>query len=156
MSAAIRINFWSKTSSNLTDAWQICGNFSANPWRPQHPSPSRIRREKAGSCRMKKTRRSFAFGSSQRNRMTLMFGAAPPLRAGFKRLVQLRISHHTAQHARRASSHHAPQVLQATMNFRRGEAAQLAMRIKRLKRRTFSLSLARPRPRTAFSLPQRA
>jgi hypothetical protein len=25
---------------------------------------------------MKKTRRSFAFGSSQRNRMTLMFGAA--------------------------------------------------------------------------------
>jgi hypothetical protein len=39
-------------------------------------SPPRIRREKAGSCRMKKTRRSFAFGSSQRNRMTLMVGAA--------------------------------------------------------------------------------
>jgi hypothetical protein len=39
-------------------------------------SPSRIRREKASSCRMKKARRSFAFGSSQRNRMTLMFGAA--------------------------------------------------------------------------------
>jgi hypothetical protein len=62
--------------SNLTAARQICGNIYANPWRPQHRSPSRIRREKAGSCRMKKTRRGFAFGSSQRNRMTLMFGAA--------------------------------------------------------------------------------
>jgi hypothetical protein len=39
-------------------------------------SPPRIRREKAGSCRMKKTCRSFAFDSSQRYRMTLMFGAA--------------------------------------------------------------------------------
>jgi hypothetical protein len=55
--------------------WQIHGNFSTNPWRPRHRSPSRIRREKAGSCRMKNACRSFAFGSSQRNRMTLMFGA---------------------------------------------------------------------------------
>jgi hypothetical protein len=31
---------------------------------------------------MKKTRRSFAFGSSQRNRMTLMFGAARSWRHG--------------------------------------------------------------------------
>jgi hypothetical protein len=68
--------------SNLTAAWQICGNFPSNPWRPQHRSPSRIRREKAGSCRMKKTRRAFAFGSSQRNRMTLMFGAARFRRSG--------------------------------------------------------------------------
>jgi hypothetical protein len=45
-------------------------------------SPPRIRREKASSCRMKKTRRSFAFGSSQRNRMTLMFGAARFWRPG--------------------------------------------------------------------------
>jgi hypothetical protein len=46
------------------------------------PSPSRIRREKAGSCRMKKTCRGFAIGSSQRNRMTLMFGAACFWRSG--------------------------------------------------------------------------
>jgi hypothetical protein len=45
-------------------------------------APPRIRREKAGSCRMKKTRRSFAFGSPQRNRMTLMFGAARFWRPG--------------------------------------------------------------------------
>jgi hypothetical protein len=43
---------------------------------------SHDRREKASSCRMKKTRRSFAFGSSQRNRMTLMFGAARFWRPG--------------------------------------------------------------------------
>jgi hypothetical protein len=67
---------------NLAAAWQIRGNFSANPWRLQRPSPPRIRREKAGSCRMKKARRSFAFGSSQRNRMTLMFGAARFWRPG--------------------------------------------------------------------------
>jgi hypothetical protein len=42
----------------------------------------RIRREKASSCRMKKTRRSFAFGSSQRYLMTLMFGAARFWRSG--------------------------------------------------------------------------
>jgi hypothetical protein len=103
--------------SNLTDARQIRGNISANPWLPQHPSPSGIRREKAGSCRMKKTRRSFAFGSSQRNRMTLMFGAARFWRPRLKRLMQLRISHHTARHACRAASPHAAQVLQATMDF---------------------------------------
>jgi hypothetical protein len=67
---------WSNRHPNLTAAWQICGNISANPWQPRHLSPPRIRREKASSCRMKKTRRGFAFGSSQRNRMTLMFGAA--------------------------------------------------------------------------------
>jgi hypothetical protein len=67
---------------NLTAARQIHVNFSANSWRPRHPSPSRIRREKAGSCRMKKARRGFAFGSSQRNRMTLMFGAARFWRRG--------------------------------------------------------------------------
>jgi hypothetical protein len=69
--------------SNLTAAWQIRGNISANPWRPRHPSPSRIRREKASPCR-KKTRRIFAFGSSQRNRMTLMFGAARFWRPGLR------------------------------------------------------------------------
>jgi hypothetical protein len=40
---------------------------------------------------MKKTRRGFAFGSSQRNRMTLMFGAAPFSATRRKRLTQLRI-----------------------------------------------------------------
>jgi hypothetical protein len=74
--------FSSNHRSNLTAAWQICGNISAIPWQPRRPSPSRIRREKAGACRMKKARRSFAFGSSQRNRMTLMFGADRSWRPG--------------------------------------------------------------------------
>jgi hypothetical protein len=73
-----------------------------------------------------------------------------------KRLAQLRISHHTARHARRASSLHAAQVLQATRDFGACESAHRVMRIKRLKRRAFSLSSARRKPRTAFSLPQRA
>jgi hypothetical protein len=72
----------SKRRSNLTAAWQIRGNFSANPWRPVHPSPSRIRREKASSCRMKNPRRGFASSSSQRNRMTLVFGTARFWRPG--------------------------------------------------------------------------
>jgi hypothetical protein len=53
---------------------------------------------------MKKTRRGFAIGSPQRNRMALMFGAALLLRAGFKRLICLRISHHAARHTRRDAS----------------------------------------------------
>jgi hypothetical protein len=40
---------------------------------------------------MKKACRGFAFGSSQRNRMTLMFGAARFLAARLKRFTQLRI-----------------------------------------------------------------
>jgi hypothetical protein len=56
---------------------------------------------------MKKTRRSFAIGSSQRNRMTLMFGRGSLLATERKRLTQLRISHRTARHARRAASPHA-------------------------------------------------
>jgi hypothetical protein len=50
-----------------------------------------LRREKAGSYRMKNACRGFAFGSSQRNRMTLMFGAAPLLATRLKRFTQLRI-----------------------------------------------------------------
>jgi hypothetical protein len=73
-----------------------------------------------------------------------------------KRFTQLRISYHTARHARRAASLHAAQVLQATMDFPRSEAARRVMWIKRLKRCDFSLSSARRKPRTAFSLPQRA
>jgi hypothetical protein len=65
-------------------------NHGSRVYRPS-ASPSRIRREKAGSCRMKNARRSFAFGSSQRNRMTLMFGAAPLLATRLKRFTQLRI-----------------------------------------------------------------
>jgi hypothetical protein len=56
-----------------------------------------------------------------------------------KRLTQLRISHPAARHARRAASPHAAQVLQATMDFRARESARRVMRIKRLKRRDFSL-----------------
>jgi hypothetical protein len=55
----------SNRRSNLTGAWQFRGNISANPWRPQHPSPSRIRREKAGCCRMKK--RAAVLPSVRRN-----------------------------------------------------------------------------------------
>ncbi|MEA2819712.1 MAG: hypothetical protein QOJ86_1716 [Bradyrhizobium sp.] len=82
--AGITMLWWSRRqrASNLTATWQICGNISANPWRPRHPSPSRIRREKTSSCRMKIPRRGFAFGSSQRNRMTLTFGAARFWRPG--------------------------------------------------------------------------
>jgi hypothetical protein len=42
------------------------------------------------------------------------------------------------------------------MDFRRGEVACFAMRIKRLKRRVFSLPSARREARLAFGLPQRA
>jgi hypothetical protein len=106
-------------SSNLTAAWQIRGNFSANPWQPQRVLPSRIRREKAGSCRMKNARRGFAFGSPQRNRMTLMFGAGSFLAARLKRLTQLRISHRAARCSQHGASPHAAQVLQATMESQR-------------------------------------
>jgi hypothetical protein len=81
---------------------------------------------------------------------------SPLLAARLKRLTQLRISHHTARHARRGSSPHAAQVLQATMDFAACEFARRIMRIKRLKRRAFSLSSPRQTLRTAFSLPQRA
>jgi hypothetical protein len=105
---------------------------------------------------MKNARRSFAFGSSQRNRMTLMFGAArfwrPDLNAS--RSFGFRIT--PARHARRAASPHAAQVLQATMDFIACESPRRVVRIKRLKRRAFSLSSVRRKLRTAFSLPQRA
>jgi hypothetical protein len=78
------------------------------------------------------------------------------LATGLKPLTQLRISHHTARRSRRAASLHAAQVLQATMDFGMCAFARHVMRIKRLKRRAFSLALARRTPRTAFSLPQRA
>jgi hypothetical protein len=105
---------------------------------------------------MKKTRRSFAFGSSQRNRMTLMFGAARSWRPGLKRFTQLRILHHAARHARSAASPHAAQVLQVTMDFAACASARRVMRIKRLKRRAFSQSSAGRTAKTAFSLPQHA
>jgi hypothetical protein len=80
----------------------------------------------------------------------------PLLATRLKRLTQLRISHHTARHACRAASPQAAQVLQATMDFGACASARPIMRIKRLKRRAFSLSSARRKLRTAFSLPQRA
>jgi hypothetical protein len=89
---------------NLTAARQIRGNIPANLCQPRQPYPSRIRREEAGSCRMKNACRSFAFGSSQRNHMTLMFGADALLVTRLKRLMQLRISHHAARYSRRAVS----------------------------------------------------
>jgi hypothetical protein len=73
-----------------------------------------------------------------------------------KRLTQLRILHHTARHSRRASSLHAAQVLQATMDFGAYESPRRVIRIKRLKRRDFSLSSAPQRAQLAFSSPQRA
>jgi hypothetical protein len=73
-----------------------------------------------------------------------------------KRFTWLRISHHTARHLRRGSSPHAAQVLQATMDFGACASARRVVQIKRLKRRAFSLSSARRKPRLAFSLPQRA
>jgi hypothetical protein len=80
----------------------------------------------------------------------------PFLATRLKRLTRNQISHHTARHARRAASAHAAQVLQATMDFQRSESARRVMRIKRLKRPDFSPSSARPKPKTAFSSPQRA
>jgi hypothetical protein len=103
-----------------------------------------------------KTRRSFAVGSSQRNRTTLMFGAAPLLATRLKHLTPASDFHHMARHLRRAASAHAAQVLQATMNFGACASARRVMRIKRLKRRAFSPSSGRRKPRTTFSLPQRA
>jgi hypothetical protein len=73
-----------------------------------------------------------------------------------KRFTQLRISHHTTRRARRAAASHAAQVLQAPMDFRARKRARRVMRIKRLKRRAFSLPSTRRSAQLAFSLPQRA
>jgi hypothetical protein len=78
------------------------------------------------------------------------------LATGFKRLMRNRISHHSARHSPPRLVAHAAQVLQATMDFRRGEAAHHAMRLKRLQQRTFSLPSARRSAQLAFGLPQRA
>jgi hypothetical protein len=73
-----------------------------------------------------------------------------------KRFTRNRISHHTARHAGRAASRHAAQVLQAAIDFRARESARHITRIKRLKRRAFSLPCARRKPRPTFTSPQRA
>jgi hypothetical protein len=65
------------------------------------------------------------------------------LETRLKRFTQHRISHQTARHAQRGASAHATQVLQATMDFGRSDVARLAMPIKGLKQRTFSLSSTR-------------
>jgi hypothetical protein len=103
-----------------------------------------------------KPRHGFAFGSSQRNRMTLMFGAARCWRPGLSasRSFEFRLTLRGICGA--GVSPHAAQVLQATMDFEACESARRAMRIKRLKCRAFSLSSARRKPHLAFSSPQRA
>jgi hypothetical protein len=64
-----------------------------------------------------------------------------------------KISRHTARHPRRALSLHAAQVLRAAMDFRRDDAARLAMQLKHLKRRIFSLPSVLREARFAFGLP---
>jgi hypothetical protein len=128
----------------------------AAAWIRASGAPPHHGREKTSSCRMKKARRSFAFGSSQRNRMTLMFGAARFCEQALSASAGFGFRITAARHARRAASPHAAQVLQATMDFRTRESPRRVMRIKRLKRRAFSLSSARRSARTAFSSPQRA
>jgi hypothetical protein len=83
---------------------------------------------------MKKTRRGFAIGSSQRNRMTLMFGAARCWRPGLNasRSFEFRITPRGMRDARRhlmrhkcfkqrwiseCASHHADQALEAPRFF---------------------------------------
>jgi hypothetical protein len=73
-----------------------------------------------------------------------------------KRLARLRISHHTARHARRAASPHAAQVLQATVNFAACASARRVIAIKPLQPRAFSLPAARRDAHLACTLPQRA
>jgi hypothetical protein len=87
----------SNRRSNLTAAWQIRGNISANPWRPQGPSPPRIRRGKNLALPHEKTRRSFAFGSSQRHRMKLMLQAQLAWTTGCKSFIRRRIPRAPAQ-----------------------------------------------------------
>jgi hypothetical protein len=103
---------------------------------------------------MKKACRGFAFGSSQRNRMTLMFGAARFWRPDLS--ASRSFGFGTARRSRRGSSPHTAQVLQATIDFKACESARRVMRIKRLKRRAFSLSSARQSAQLAFTSPQRA
>jgi hypothetical protein len=57
---------------------------------------------------MKKTRRSFAFGSSQRYRMTLMFGAARFWRPGLSasRCMEFRVAPRGIHAARRRRMRH--------------------------------------------------
>jgi hypothetical protein len=62
--------------SNLTAAWQIRGNFSANPWQPRSLAPPRIHREKARGLPQEKLHQHFAASLPQDSHMQLMFGAA--------------------------------------------------------------------------------
>jgi hypothetical protein len=105
---------------------------------------------------MKKTRRSFAFGSSQRNRMALMFGAARFWRAGLSasRSFGFRIASRGMRAAPRRTIR--LKYFKQRWIFGACESTHLAMRIKRLKRRAFSLSSVRRKPQLSFSLPQRA
>jgi hypothetical protein len=86
---------------------------------------------------MKKTRRSFAFGSSQRNRMTLMFGAACCWRPG------LNASHGFGFRITRRGMCAAPRRLMRHKSFKQRwifracASARRVKRIKRLKRRAF-------------------
>jgi hypothetical protein len=119
-------------------------------------SPPRIRREKAlalpqeNLCNL----RCLQFAARLSYEVNVRRGSL--LATRLKRLTFKRISHHTARHWRRASSPHAAQVLTPTMDFRRGDASRLAMRLKRFTSPAFSSRLRAARPRTAFGLLQRA
>jgi hypothetical protein len=77
-------------------------------------------------------------------------------RTGLKRLTQLGISHRAARRSCAASPRHPAQVLQSATDFGYNETAGLVVILKRLRRRAFSQSSARFRPRLAFGLPQGA
>jgi hypothetical protein len=89
---------------------------------------------------MKKTRRSFAFGSSQRNRMTLMSGAARSWRPGLS--TSRGFGFHITPRGIRA----APRRLMRHKCFKQRwilracASARRVMPIKRLQRRAFSLT----------------
>jgi hypothetical protein len=118
--------------------------------------PPRIRREKALALPQENLREFRCLQFAARLSHDVNVRRSPLLATRLKRLTWLRISHHTARHARRGSTPHAAQLLQATMDFAACASAPRVMRIKRLKRRDFSLSSARPKLRTAFGSPQRA
>jgi hypothetical protein len=63
-------------SSNLTAAWQIRGNFPANPWRPRCSRCHIAAAKKPVVAARKIAPTPFASGLPQDSRMQLMFGAA--------------------------------------------------------------------------------
>jgi hypothetical protein len=123
--------------SNLTAAWQICGNFSANPWQLRFSRRQASAAKTYSPCRKKICAGAVASSLPQDSAVQLMFGAAGLGEAALStsRDVRFRITARGDRAARRrtcrtsasrnagfltrrgCSPRHAAQVLQAMRFF---------------------------------------